>query len=210
MTIHSEPEQRLIELQARISRCTRCVDAGFIPLANPVAGARGSVSDRIMLIGQAPGRLSVERNLPFGGPGGVFLDRWLTRAGFAPGFLRAGVYLTALTRCFPGKHPHGHGDRAPSPGEIALCRHWLEAELALVQPALILPVGGLAIKTLLGNGPLEAYVGQMLERDGRLWLPLPHPSGVSRWLNDSGHQRLLEQAIEHLAAWRIATAPARQ
>src|SRR5271165_4373729 len=96
VTLPSESEQRLIELQTQIAHCTRCEEAGFIARANPVAGARGRVGDRIMLIGQAPGRLSVERQLPFGGPGGAILDRWLTRAGFPPAFLREGVYLSAL------------------------------------------------------------------------------------------------------------------
>jgi uracil-DNA glycosylase len=157
-----------------------------------------------MIIGQAPGRVSVERGIPFGGPSGVVLDHWLTRAGFAPNFLRTGVYLTALTRCFPGKAPHGKGDRAPSPAEIALCRPWLDAEIALVNPPLALLVGGLAITALLGKGSLEAYVGALHERAGRAWLPLPHPSGVSRWLNAVAHQRQLGEALHILAQWRVA------
>lgn len=193
---------QLDRLQRQVAGCRRCVEAGWLAAANPVGGARGRVTDRLMLIGQAPGRLSVERGLPFGGPGGKILEQWLTRAGFPPGFLRTGVYLTALTRCFPGKVPGGKGDRAPSPEEIALCHPYLEAELALVDPALVLLVGGLAIRTLLGLGPLEARVGQIFPHKGRRWLPLPHPSGVSRWLNAPEHQALLEQALDLLAQWR--------
>jgi uracil-DNA glycosylase family 4 len=197
-------ETRLAELQARMRACRRCAEAGYLAEANPIAGSRGHARDRIMLIGQAPGRLSVERGMPFGGPGGVVLDRWLSQAGFPAGFLRAGVYLTALTRCFPGQHPAGHGDRAPSLAEMALCRPWLDAELDLIDPAVVLLVGGLAIRTFAGPGPLERWIGTWLERDGRLWLPLPHPSGVSRWLNAAAHQRLLEAALGHLSDWRAA------
>src|SRR5579884_3328458 len=154
-----DAQERLTALQAEIAQCRRCVAAGHLVAANPIAGARGRATDRLMLIGQAPGRLSVERAIPFGGPGGKILDQWLTRAGFPLNFLRTGVYLSALTRCFPGKNPKGKGDRAPSPAEIALCRPWLDAEMALVDPDVVLLVGGMAIRAFLGAGPLESFVG---------------------------------------------------
>ncbi len=204
MTNPSEAQrvERLSALSRQVSACRRCVDAGYIPTADPVGGARGRVSDRLMLIGQAPGRLSVARGMPFGGPGGEVLDDWLTRAGYPPNFLRTGVYLTALTRCFPGKVSGGKGDRAPSAAEMALCRPYLDAELALVDPELIVLVGGLAIRVMLGTGPLEHWVGQMVEQSGRHWLPLPHPSGVSRWLNAPAHRLLVDRALDQLAKWR--------
>jgi uracil-DNA glycosylase family 4 len=195
-------QRDLDALQARIASCRRCVDAGHLAAANPVAGARGPADAWLMLIGQAPGRLSVARGIPFGGPGGVVLDRWLTRAGFPPNYLRTGVYLTALTRCFPGKAAAGKGDRTPSPAEIALCRPWLEAEFALVDPRVVLLVGGLAIRAFLGPLPLERCVGEVFARDGRVWLPLPHPSGVSRWLNTPAHQALVDRALAELGALR--------
>jgi len=204
MSNRDNAAHRLALLNAEIAPCQRCVVAGHLVHANPIAGARGRATDRIMLIGQAPGRLSVERALPFGGPGGVVLDQWLTRAGFPANFLRTGIYLTALTRCFPGKHPTGKGDRAPSPPEIALCRPWLDAEFAIVNPAIVLLVGSLAIRAFCGGGPLERSVGTLQTRDNRLWLPLPHPSGVSRWLNVPSNQRLLTQALELLSDWREA------
>lgn len=207
LPIITTPAQDLAQLQHQMAACTRCVAAGLLPMANPIAGARGRVTDRIMLIGQAPGRLSVERGIPFGGPGGVVLDQWLTRAGFPLNFLRTGVYLTALTRCFPGKQPRSHGDRAPSPAEIALCRPWLAQEIALVNPPLVLLVGALAICTFLGPGPLTDFVGKLSARDGRMWLPLPHPSGVSRWLNDPAHQALLIDALDLLAQSGNAYGP---
>jgi uracil-DNA glycosylase family 4 len=198
----TDTAHQLAELHLQIAHCTRCVDAGYIEQANPIGGARGRVSDRIMLIGQAPGQLSVARAIPFGGPGGVILDQWLTRAGFPPNFLREGVYLTALTRCFPGKHPTGKGDRAPSPSEMTLCRPWLDAEFALIDPALVILVGGLAIRTFLGKGSLDQWIGNIIKQNGRSWLPLPHPSGVSHWLNMPANQTLLTQALTKLSEWR--------
>ncbi len=203
MEQHSS-QAELAALQAQIAACRACVAAGDLTAANAVAGARGPADAWLMLIGQAPGRLSVERGIPFGGPGGVVLDRWLTRAGFPPNYLRTGVYLTALTRCFPGKATAGKGDRAPSPAEIARCRPWLAAEFAIIDPRVVLLVGGLAIRAFLGPLPLDQCVGEVFARDGRIWLPLPHPSGVSRWLNAPPHQALVDRALAELSALREA------
>src|SRR5258705_489777 len=81
----TERQRRLDILQAEMRACRRCVEAGYLPRADSVAGYRGRIGDRLMLIGQAPGHLSVTRGVPFSGPGGAILGRWLQRAGFAPG-----------------------------------------------------------------------------------------------------------------------------
>lgn len=191
----------LTALQAEMRACRRCVAAGYLVHADSVAGFRGRVTDRILLIGQAPGRVSVERGLPFSGPGGRVLEGWLVRAGFAPGDLRRRVYLTSLTKCDPGPNPHS-GDRKPTPAELALCRPYLQRELDLIRPRIILLVGGMAIEAFLGRHRLEDVIGAGFERDGVRLLPLPHPSGVSRWLNAPAHQALLAAALDRLAVWR--------
>ncbi len=183
--------------------CRQCVDAGYLAQANSVAGYRGRITDRVMIVGQAPGHLSVERGLPFSGPGGRILQGWLVRAGFAPDDFRERIFITALTRCDPGPHPHGTGDRKPSPQELALCRPYLERELELVRPRIILLVGEMAITAFLGPHRLGDVVGTGVERNGAHLLPLPHPSGVSRWLNDPAHQALLARGLEQLARWRV-------
>ena len=234
----AERERQLATLHAEMRACERCVVAGYLAQASGVAGYRGRIGDQVMLIGQAPGRLSVERGEPFSGPGGKTLERWLEMAGFAPGALRSEVYLSALTKCDPGRSPRGDGDRKPSPPELALCRPFLLRELELVRPAVILLVGGMAITAFLGaqrlddvvghvyvasaNGPQEcAYVADEQEQfgdtsddtptgqatdDAAYLLPLPHPSGVSRWLNDATHQALVARAMAWLGAWRMTSA----
>ena len=199
---YARRSRQLADLHAEIQVCQRCVVAGFLAQANTIGATRGRIGDAVMVVGQAPGHLSVERGMPFAGPGGVILDRWLQQAGFDAGALHREVYLSALTRCDPGKNPSGTGDRKPSPPELALCRPYLLRELELVRPQVILPVGGMAIAAFLGPQRLEDMVGEAFERNGVLLLPLPHPSGVSRWLNDAAHQRLLARALERLAAWR--------
>jgi uracil-DNA glycosylase len=197
-----ERAQQLAALHEQMATCRRCQVAGYIARANPVAGYRGRIGNRMLLIGQAPGRLSALKNEPFSGPGGRVLEAWLERAGFASGALRREVYLSALTRCDPGRNPRGSGDRKPSPPELALCRPYLLRELELVRPHAILLVGGMAIAALLGPARLEAVVGEVFERNGAHLLPLPHPSGVSRWLNDPGHQALLSRGLDRLSHWR--------
>jgi uracil-DNA glycosylase family 4 len=195
-------EARLAELHARIHTCQKCVAAGYLARALSVAGARGTLENRVLLVGQAPGHLSVEQGRPFSGPGGRVLDAWLTQAGFAPNALRTQVFISAVTRCDPGKSPKGSGDRKPSPAEVALCRPYLLEELEIARPTVILPAGGMAIEAFLGPRRLEDVIGRAFERNGARILPLPHPSGVSRWLNPPEHRALLTRALEMLSAWR--------
>lgn len=203
----AERRRALVVLQGEIALCRHCVDAGYLTRANPVAGHRGRLSDRVLVVGQAPGHKSVERGLPFSGSGGKVLQGWLVRAGFAPDDFRERIYLTSLTKCDPGPNPRGGGDRKPSPAELALCRPFLVRELALVRPRIILPVGGMAIDALVGPMPLEQVMGEGFERDGVRIVPLPHPSGVSRWLNTPAHQALLGRALARLSVWREELAP---
>ncbi len=237
----AERERQLAALHAEMRACERCVVAGYLAQASGVAGHRGRIGDRVMLIGQAPGRLSVERGEPFSGPGGKTLERWLELAGFAPGALRREVYLSAMTKCDPGRNPRGDGDRKPSLPELALCRPFLLRELELVRPQVIMLVGGMAITAFMGARRLDDVVGHVYVasphgpqecddesadgdvdmgdglpgalttpatdmNDGAVYiLPLPHPSGVSRWLNDAAHQALVARAMAWLGAWRTVT-----
>lgn len=177
----------------------------------------------MMVIGQAPGHRSVAKGRSFSGPGGTILQKWLEQAGFPPGYLHDHTYLSSLTRCDPGRNSQGDGDRRPSPAEVALCRPFLDAELQLLRPRVVLLVGTMAIEAFFGKGPgksptdssrengqsagkvkLEDVIGTFQELEGRVFLPLPHPSGVSRWLNNPEHLKLHQRALEILAEWRVA------
>jgi len=194
--------QRLLApFHHELRRCRRCVDAGYLTEAHPVF--HGDAASRVMVVGQAPAARNAERPLPYSGASGRTLRAWLDRAGFAPDALHTRFYLTSLTKCFPGASASGKGDRAPSPAEIVLCRSHLERELALVQPELILPLGRLSITYFVGKRPLSALVGQLLRRGSAYVLPLPHPSGVSHWLNDPANRALFEAALERLRELRV-------
>jgi uracil-DNA glycosylase len=78
--------------------------------------------------------------------------------------------------------------------EIALCRRWRDQELRLLDPELVVPVGGLAIRELLGIGNLAESVGRTFPLGGATAIPLPHPSGASGWLNVPENREQLERA----------------
>jgi uracil-DNA glycosylase len=179
--------------------CRQCLVAGYE--ITPGAIFSGTPPAPLMLVGQAPGVTEVEAGRPFNASSGTRLFQWLAEAGFEENEFRARCYMTAVTKCYPGKHPRGKGkgDRKPSRAEQALCRPFLERELALVQPRVLLAVGGLAIETLLGQQlRLDQTVGRVFDVEGRKVLPLPHSSGASLWLNRPQHQALLQQALELL------------
>jgi uracil-DNA glycosylase len=196
----------LERLHREIRACRRCVIAGYLADAAPVLS--GYADNRIMLIGQAPGAVEEVRLLPFQGRSGKILMSWLTRAGFeSEEQVRRDIYMTSITKCFPGKGSGG-GDRRPSRPEVELCRPHLDRQLALIQPELLILVGGLAHERFLPGRRLNALVGRVFDPTGRevgrrstarpLMVPLPHPSGASRWLNDLANRARLEQALQRL------------
>src|SRR3989475_7160661 len=110
----------LARLQREILACTRCVDAGYLARAAPILS--GYADNRMMLVGQAPGAVEAVRRLPFQGRSGKVLMGWMERAGFASQDQgRRRLYMTSITKCFPGKGTGG-GDRRPSRAEVDLCR----------------------------------------------------------------------------------------
>ncbi len=195
-------------LQAACSACHVCVDQGIIPEATPTfAGTWGAP---FFLVGQAPGPVERESRRPFSGRAGKELDRWMVRAGFAsPEEFRRLTYIAALMRCFPGRNRAGNGDLKPPPAAVANCAHWLDAELRLLKPNVLILVGQLAIARFLGPGPLEDRVGRRFgERP--VMVPLPHPSGQSRWLNDPANRDRLSAALELLDQLRSSLALAQR
>lgn len=194
--IELSDKARLPVLQAEIRGCTRCQDAGFIEEARPLT--EGDADAPFMVIGQAPSRTAHVTNTFYRGPAGERLRAWFVQAGFSEADFGTRVYLAAITKCFPGRLPGSSKDRLPSRAEQALCRPWLEDELALVRPRVIVLFGGLAITTFLSKAPLRELVGQVFARDDRLYLPLPHSSGASTWLNDPAHRALLAEGIQRL------------
>ncbi len=199
----------LRSLQREQRACTRCQDAGYITRAHPVFS--GHTGQHVLLVGQAPGPVEHDQTRPFAGRAGRQLMRWLIRAGFRDEEdVRDRIYMTAMTTCFPGRRPDGAGDRRPSAAEVELCAGWLDAVIALLDPRLIIPIGSLALERFLPGQRLDNVIGAAWTATGveikgtpagsPALVPLPHPSGQSRWLNDPARVALLDRAIVRLGA----------
>jgi uracil-DNA glycosylase len=205
-------QTRLIAFNARLRACRRCHLAGFLDERESVPIARDPEPDaevpRILLVGQAPGLRATIHDRPFAGVAGEKLRAWLERGGIPREDFYRRVHLAAVTRCYPGRLPGAKGDRVPSPREQELCRPWLDELVATLKPEVVLLVGLLAIRTFLGPvKSLTAAVGTTQVRDGVLYIPLPHPSGVSRWLNEPANVTAVGKAMDCLRAWTCRHTP---
>ncbi len=191
-------EAALRALHETMRKCRRCIEEGFD--VTPRAIFSGKASARVMLIGQAPGKVETfGTGQPFSGPAGKRLMKWLAEAGWTEEEFRRDAYITAVMKCFPGSARNGRGDRAPSRRELALCRPFLSMELLLVNPEVVIPVGRLAINYFLGPKILlKDAIGKSFRVDGRTVVPLPHPSGASAWTNAAENQEKIKRALSIL------------
>jgi uracil-DNA glycosylase len=182
----------------RLGACTLCPR-----MHKPVVVGRPAAS-RILLVGQAPGDKEPKLGRPFAWTAGKTLFKWFNESlGWTEDETRDRIYFAAVCRCFPGKKLTG-GDRVPEDDEIANCSRWLAAEIELLQPQLVLPVGKLAITRFLPAAPLNDLIGKQFRIDYRGHaldcIPLPHPSGASPWHRIEPGKTLLRQALALVAA----------
>ena len=196
-----------------LGNCQKCeLATGIRPV---VSQAR---NPQAMLIGQAPGQVESDGGRPFSGRAGKTLFRWLARAGIEEATARELIYISAVTRCYPGAHPSGRGDRVPTKLEQASCGDWLDTELQIIRPKLLIPVGRLAIERFVEPLRLSELIGtkRIVEHAGgrSVLIPLPHPSGASSWVHQSDHRILVDKAIaligEELAALQAVRTSSRR
>ena len=196
------------ELDAHRTRLLACRACGHGAGVQPIVSL--ARSPRVVLVGQAPGKTEAGGGRPFAGRAGRTLFSWFATVGIDEAAVRSRVYISAITRCYPGPSPSGRGDRVPGPVERESCSGWLRAELRIIQPALVIPVGRLAITALLGDAPLDQVIGRELPLpDAQRWgvaadtavIPLPHPSGASSWVHAPGNRALLDAALRRIGRY---------
>jgi uracil-DNA glycosylase len=191
----------LASLQRDNRVCRACAETGFplesLAIVQPYRGQRA------FMFGQAPGAQEGVERLPWRGRAGRTLRRWLELDEHE---FYATFYCASVTRCYPGKAPSGRGDRTPTPREQELCAFWREWEFRLIRPDLIVPVGGLAARRLLGLKSVSEFVGRRYEHDGAVVIPLPHPSGASSWLNDPANRERVAGATALIREELVALA----
>ncbi|MDB6149670.1 MAG: Uracil-DNA glycosylase superfamily [Chthoniobacter sp.] len=206
MRIAAETQRLLNRHVTTLRSCTIC------PKMHRPAVSGGAVVSRVMSVGQAPGNKEPLLGRPFAWTAGKTLFGWFQRTcGVSEDEFRASVYMAAVCRCFPGKSLNGGGDRVPDAQEIVNCSRWLEAEIALLRPDLVIPIGKLAITQFIAFDKLTDIIGKQMPvvyRGHRFdVIPLPHPSGASPWHRMEPGKTLLDQALRRIArhpAWRAS------
>src|SRR4051812_30912631 len=147
-----------LALQAHCQALAACRRCGLGDDVRPIVSL--ARRPRVMLVGQAPGKVECAGGRPFAGRAGRTLFRWLQDCGLDEQAARDRIYISAITRCFPGASPSGRGDLVPGIAEQANCAGWLDAELAIIRPKLLIPVGRLAITRFLPSLALDELIGR--------------------------------------------------
>jgi uracil-DNA glycosylase len=191
VTTRKSTYRSLASLKRDEGVCRACAEAGY-PLESLPVIAPGE-RQRAYLFGQAPGIVEGQERRPWRGRAGQTLRRWLAMEEdeFYETF-----YCASVTRCYPGKPASGRGDRTPTPAEQQLCSFWRDHELKLLRPRLIVTVGGLAARSLLGVRSVSECVGVRYALGDAVAIPLPHPSGASSWLNVPANKERVAAAVD--------------
>jgi uracil-DNA glycosylase len=182
--------ENIIKHQEAILKCKKCKDMEGSPIiGNPV-------KSKIILIGQAPGIKEGDLKRPFAWTAGKNMFKWFSSIGLSEENFRKNIYMSAVCRCYPGKNISGSGDRVPTEKEIKKCSKWLDYEIKILKPKLIIPVGKLAISRFISFNKLNDVVGKKIIYNKKIDIvSLPHPSGLSTWYKKEPGKSLLEDAL---------------
>jgi len=151
--------------------CLACRGCSLCSYRTQAVFGEGNENARLMLVGEGPGRVEDETGRPFVGQAGQLLDRILAAAGFT----REEVFIGNVVKCRPP------GNRLPTPQEAAACRPFLEAQIRLIKPRIIVCLGALATQTLVDpRARITAVRGQWFEKSGYWIIPTFHPAALLR------------------------------
>ncbi len=194
---HSLLIQQLQKHQLTLGQCTLCPN-----MSGPAIYGL-PIPSKVMLIGQAPGVKEADILRPFAWTAGKKLFSWFNDIGIDERKFRKNVYMSAICRCYPGKKKTtNHGDRVPDKKEIKQCAQWLQQEIDLLKPELIILVGKLAINEFMPIKKLDEVIGNTyhLQMNHHSFdvIPLPHPSGASTWPLKEPGKSLLKKAMSEI------------
>jgi uracil-DNA glycosylase len=184
----SATTQALLQLHEQIKRCTRCPLHRSRTQAVPGVGPS---SAGIVLVGEAPGRQEDRQGEPFVGAAGKVLDELLASVGLS----RAEVYITNVVKSRPTAGPRPGRNRPPAPSEIAACRPWLDEQLRIIRPAVIVTLGRIALDQFAPGRSLAEVHGRLITHEGVTILPLYHPATI---LYRRTWMRVLKRDIQQL------------
>jgi uracil-DNA glycosylase family 4 len=158
--------EEVLELHGRVRACTAC--PLHLTRIQAVPGY-GPVTARVMAVGEAPGESEDREGKPFVGAAGRLLTSLLETVGLD----RRDIYITNIVKCRPPRN------RDPEPPEVEACSHFLDEQIELLQPDVILLLGRHALMRLLpGEGGISRLHGERLHRNDRVYVPLYHPAAA--------------------------------
>lgn len=164
--VRADVEPVFVDLYERIADCPNCALART--RSRTVPGSGPSTAE-VMFVGEAPGQREDEQGVPFVGPAGKFLDELLAAAGLS----RDTVYVTNVVKCRPP------GNRDPEPAEIDACRAFLDEQLAIVNPRIIVTLGRISMQRWFPGTPISRIHGKPRHlSDGRIVVPMYHPAAA--------------------------------
>lgn len=158
-------EAVLKEIAEQTSVCTRC--KLHYSRRNAVPGA-GNPKSTLMFIGEGPGFHENQQGLPFVGAAGSFLDELLEEAGLK----REDVFITNVVKCRPP------GNRDPQPEELEACKPYLERQIAVINPDVIVTLGRFSMGHFINNGKISSIHGRSFWSNGRMIVPMYHPAAA--------------------------------
>ncbi len=182
-----ESEMTLEDLKAEIGECVRCKLSKH---RRSIVFGEGDPRARLMFIGEAPGREEDLQGRPFVGEAGMLLTRLIERMGMK----RSDVYIANIIKCRPPMN------RDPEDDEVGSCRSFIEGQIGLIRPEVIVTLGRIALKTLMENPGLKISEarGRFIEYRGIPVMPTFHPAYLLRnpkdkWLTWSDMQKVMKR-----------------
>lgn len=159
----------LDELRAQCLNCKKC---GLCETRNNVVFGIGNPDSKVLFIGEGPGENEDLKGEPFVGRGGMLLDKMLSVVDLSRD---KNIYIANMVKCRPPKN------RDPEENEVAACRPWLEEQIRIIDPKIIVCLGRVsAIRFIDPNFKVTKEHGQFIEKDGRLVMGTFHPAAILR------------------------------
>jgi uracil-DNA glycosylase family 4 len=162
-----------------------CPDCDLSRSRNRVVPGEGPDDAEIMFVGEAPGFYEDQQGRPFVGPAGRLLEDLLASIGLR----RDQVYIGNVIKCRPPDN------RDPLPKEIEACRKWLERQIELIKPKVVVPLGRFSLAWFFPNDSIGRMHGQARYRDGIYYLPMYHPAAA---LHAANMRRAIEEDFHKL------------
>jgi len=174
----------LTELYEKIAICPDC---DLSRSRNRTVPGEGPESAEIMFVGEAPGFYEDQQGRPFVGPAGRLLEELLSSIGLR----RDQVYIGNVIKCRPPEN------RDPLPKEIESCRKWLQSQIELIKPKVVVPLGRFSLAWFFPNESIGRMHGQARYRDGVYYMPMYHPAAA---LHAANMRRSIEEDFQKLPA----------